>query len=81
VEYQGIAAASGYALGTAFLLQEQELQMEKKNLSPKAVVSEVERFEEALHQAVREIEDIQETTRQKLGEDDFCGPYSSSQRS
>lgn len=67
--YQGIAAASGYALGRAFLLQEQELQINKQAISAEEVNFEMERLEAALSQAVQDINEIQETTRQKLGED------------
>ncbi|HWR43722.1 phosphoenolpyruvate--protein phosphotransferase [Sporomusa sp.] len=67
--YQGIAAASGYALGTALLLQEQEILVSKRTISSEGVDAEIERLEAALCQATREIKEIQETTRQKLGED------------
>lgn len=69
MEYQGIAAASGYAMGTAFLLQEQEIQVDRKILAAESLDSEIERLEEALGQATREIKAIQENTRQKLGDD------------
>lgn len=69
MKYQGIAAASGYALGTVFLLQEKEIQVIKQKLAPKDVEEEIERLEKALHQSVLEIEKIQEETRQKLGDE------------
>jgi phosphoenolpyruvate-protein phosphotransferase (PTS system enzyme I) len=69
MEYQGIAAASGYALGTAFLLQDQDLCVIKQHLSPEGVDSEIKRLEEEVRQAIKEIEKIRETTRQKLGDD------------
>lgn len=69
MEWTGIAAAAGYALGRAFLLQEQELQVSKQNLPPEKVEPEISRLEEEIRQAIEEIKMIRETTRQKLGDE------------
>ncbi|EAX48826.1 phosphoenolpyruvate-protein phosphotransferase [Thermosinus carboxydivorans Nor1] len=69
MQYRGIAAAPGYALGTAFLLQEKEIPVIKQNIAAEDTGAEIDRLEKALCQAIREIEKIQEETRQKLGDD------------
>lgn len=69
MEYQGIAAASGYAFGPAFLFEAQQVQVTKQSLSSEAVFPEEQRFAEKVRQAIREIEEIREITRQKLGDD------------
>ncbi len=70
MEYKGIAAASGYALGSAFILQDQEIKVVKQTLSSETLEEEVARFEEEVRQTIREIEDIREITRQKLGDEE-----------
>lgn len=70
MEHKGIAAAAGYALGMAFLLQDQEICVTKHSLAPEAVDIELKRLEEEVRQSISEIEMIRETTRQKLGDDE-----------
>ncbi|MCM3341815.1 phosphoenolpyruvate--protein phosphotransferase [Paenibacillus sp. MER TA 81-3] len=65
---QGIAAASGYAIGKAFVMQEQATAVERKDIGTDAVEAEVERFQNAVQQAMDELEQIKENTAAKLGE-------------
>lgn len=70
MEYTGISAASGYALGLAFLLQDQQIQVVKSEISKEHLSSEIQRFEEALGKATQDLEVIKERTRQTIGPDE-----------
>ena len=70
MEYTGISAASGYALGIAFLLQDQQLQVVKSEVTKEHLDSEILRFEEALGKSAEELEAIKEKTRQTMGADE-----------
>ncbi|MCY9516780.1 phosphoenolpyruvate--protein phosphotransferase [Paenibacillus apiarius] len=65
---QGIAAASGYAIGKAFVMQEQVTAVERKDIGTDAVAAEVERLQNAVQQAMDELEQIRVNTAAKLGE-------------
>ncbi len=67
MEYTGISAASGYALGPAFLFQKQIIQITKSEVHKERLDSEIKRFEEALGQAAEELEKIKEKTKQTMG--------------
>lgn len=67
--YQGIAAANGYALGRVLLLKQQAIQVSVRSILPEEAPAEVERLKDAINQATLEIQAIEESTRQKLGED------------
>ncbi len=67
MEYTGISAASGYALGPAFLLQDSKIQVVKSEVPKENLNSEILRFEEALGKAAHELEAIKEKTRQTIG--------------
>ncbi len=67
MEYTGISAASGYALGPAFLLQDQQIKVAKSEVPKEQLNSEIQRFEEALGKAAQELEGIKERTRQTIG--------------
>jgi len=67
MEYTGISAASGYALGPAFLLQDSKIQVVKSEVPKENLNSEILRFEEALGRAAHELEAIKEKTRQTIG--------------
>ena len=67
MEYTGITAASGYALGSAFVLADQRIQVEKSEVSKEHLDSEIQRFEEALSKGAHELEAIKDTTRQMIG--------------
>ncbi|WCF08957.1 phosphoenolpyruvate--protein phosphotransferase [Paenibacillus thiaminolyticus] len=65
---QGIAAASGYAIGQAFVLQEQEASVERADIAPGEADAEVERLQNAVAQSKEELEKIKESTAARLGE-------------
>ena len=67
MEYTGIGAASGYALGLAFLLQDQKIQVVKSEVPKEQLDSEIQRFEEALGKTAQDLEGIKERTRQTIG--------------
>jgi len=69
VEIKGIAAASGYGLGYAFLLQEPKVQVIRTALSQGGIEDEVARFEESVSRAISELEVVRQTAGQKLGDD------------
>jgi len=70
MEYTGISAASGYALGIAFLLQDQQLEVVKSEVPKDHLDSEILRFEEALGKSAQQLEAIKERTRQTMGADE-----------
>lgn len=63
---QGIPAASGYSIGQAVILEHNTTEIERKSIHD--VQAEVERLQTAAQQAVKELEEIKESTAQKLGE-------------
>ncbi|MBN3524922.1 phosphoenolpyruvate--protein phosphotransferase [Paenibacillus apiarius] len=65
---QGIAAASGYAIGKAFVMQEQVTAVERKDIGTDAIAAEVERLQNAVQQAMDELEQVRVNTAAKLGE-------------
>jgi phosphotransferase system enzyme I (PtsI) len=67
MEYSGISAASGYALGTAFLLLDQQIQVVKAEVPKEQLDSEIQRYEEAQGKATEELEGIKERTRKTIG--------------
>ncbi|WP_442870458.1 phosphoenolpyruvate--protein phosphotransferase [Aneurinibacillus sp. Ricciae_BoGa-3] len=70
MEWKGIAAASGYAMGPAFLLKEEKVTVAKRTLKPEEVDMEVKRFDAKVQQAISELEVIKEKARQKLGDEE-----------
>jgi phosphotransferase system enzyme I (PtsI) len=69
MEYRGIAAAPGYALGKVSLLQQREIAVTKRSLSPWEIPAEMTRLETEAAQAIGEIAAIREVARQKLGDE------------
>ncbi|MEV2607504.1 phosphoenolpyruvate--protein phosphotransferase [Paenibacillus larvae] len=69
MELRGIAAASGYAMGPAFLLQETEAEIVRRELSPEEVEMEVKRFEAEVNQSIAELEELKVQTEEKMGEE------------
>ena len=67
MEYSGISGASGYALGTAFLLLDQQIQVVKAEVPKEQLDSEIQRYEEAQGKATEELEGIKEKTRKTIG--------------
>ncbi|MDQ7096609.1 phosphoenolpyruvate--protein phosphotransferase [Desulfosporosinus sp. PR] len=70
MEYQGIAAASGYVLGPAYVLEDQQLQITRQTIPSDSIEIEVQRLEDSVSRAIREIAGIKEAARQRLGEDE-----------
>jgi phosphoenolpyruvate-protein phosphotransferase (PTS system enzyme I) len=70
MEWKGIAAAFGYAMGPAFLLKEEKVTVTKRTLKPDEVDAEVTRFDAKVQQAISELEVIKEKARQKLGDEE-----------
>ena len=70
MEYRGIAAAPGYALGKVSLLQQREIAVTKRRLSPWEIPAEMTRLETEAAQAMEEITAIREVARQKLGDEE-----------
>ncbi|ETK28328.1 phosphoenolpyruvate-protein phosphotransferase PtsI [Paenibacillus larvae subsp. larvae DSM 25719] len=68
MELKGIAAASGYAIGPAFILQHVEVEAERCELASGEVKAEVTRLEEKVQEAIGQLEKIKADTEKKLGE-------------
>lgn len=68
MQLKGIAAASGYAIGPAFIMQEQAQDVERKVIDASQVEAEVSRLQNAVNQAMAELEKIKDDTAAKLGE-------------
>jgi len=64
---KGIPASPGVAIGRAFVLDSEEIPVQKRTISPSAIPQEIARFEEALIQTRREILDIQAKISQEIG--------------
>lgn len=69
MELRGIAAASGYAMGPAFLLQETEAEITRRELTPEEAETEVKRFEAKVNQSIADLKQLKEQTEEKLGEE------------
>ncbi|TVX88370.1 phosphoenolpyruvate--protein phosphotransferase [Paenibacillus agilis] len=65
---KGIAAASGYAIGPAFIMEEHHTEIERRELPAGEVEAEAARLQAAVQQAMAELEQIKEKTAAKLGE-------------
>jgi phosphotransferase system enzyme I (PtsI) len=61
VRLQGIAAASGYAMGHAFIMQDQHKPLEKQLLNQEQSIPEVEHFEEKIQLAITELKTLQKS--------------------
>jgi phosphotransferase system enzyme I (PtsI) len=68
MEWKGIGAAPGFAMGPAFLLQRDEVKVERRSLSREEAGTESKRFDEKVAVAIVELERIRENAKQKLGE-------------
>ncbi|CAM4090606.1 phosphoenolpyruvate--protein phosphotransferase [Paenibacillus alkaliterrae] len=68
-EWKGIAASSGYAMGRAFLLQDDKVGIPERILAEEEIEPELQRLEETVDSAVEQLEAIQESSRDKLGEE------------
>lgn len=66
---QGIAAAPGFAMGPAFMLQERTETVEKYVLAEDKVQDEAKRLEEHVQLAIRQLEALIIQTRNNVGEE------------
>ncbi len=64
---RGIAASPGIAIGKSILKEEKVLQADEREINSNEVEGELERLREALEKAVKELREIQEETKQKVG--------------
>ncbi|MBN2097627.1 MAG: phosphoenolpyruvate--protein phosphotransferase [Candidatus Omnitrophica bacterium] len=64
---KGIPAAPGLAIGKAFVLGSEELEVEKRKISETLIPKEITRFEEALIKTREEILDIQKKITKEMG--------------
>lgn len=68
MERKGIPASSGYALGPARVLRPEETVLATRKLRPEDIPAELERFDRACAEAVRELQELEAATREKIGE-------------
>ncbi|MCR8644732.1 phosphoenolpyruvate--protein phosphotransferase [Paenibacillus sp. N1-5-1-14] len=66
---QGIAAAPGFSIGPAFVMQDQKVEVERKTLLPHQTPAEVQRFNGKVNEAIEQLKVIQEQTREKMGDE------------
>ena len=66
MEWRGIGASSGIAMGPAFLLQEEKVNVQRMEISD--FEQEWNRFDEKVNQSIQELEAIKEKAKTKLGE-------------
>jgi len=64
---KGIPASPGIAIGQAFLLDYEDLKVEKRKLKVSEIPNEVVRFEEALIKTHNEIKEIQKSISKSMG--------------
>lgn len=67
LELKGIPASPGVSIGRAFLLDSEEVAVPKQSIPPSSIPQEIARFEEALTQTRKEIEQIQAKISKELG--------------
>ncbi|MDG2255523.1 MAG: phosphoenolpyruvate--protein phosphotransferase [Opitutaceae bacterium] len=68
--YVGIAASPGIAHGSVSLIREKAIFVPKYKVDEEQMKGEVSRFENALVETRKQIQDIQEAIRESLGEDE-----------
>ncbi len=67
--FVGIPAAPGIAIGPAYLFNKREVVVEARRISEAEVEAELERFEQAVQRAERDLNKISSVAREKLGEE------------
>ncbi|MCK4272062.1 phosphoenolpyruvate--protein phosphotransferase [bacterium] len=65
----GVAVSPGIAIGLAFLLHHDELQVEEEEILPDQVASEVEKFKRAIQQTKEELRSIRRRVSRDMGEE------------
>jgi len=68
MEYRGIAAAPGYALGEVSVLQQREVAIAERRLLPEEILAEVARLQTTVGEVIGEITAVREVARRKLGD-------------
>lgn len=68
MEWKGIGAAPGFAMGPAFLLQREEVKVERRSLSREETDTESKRLDEKVAMAIAELERIRDNAKHRLGE-------------
>lgn len=66
--FKGIAAAPGIVIGRAVVKKDEELNFTRQTIADDQLAKEIERLQESLQQAGRELELIKEKTRREIGE-------------
>ena len=69
-QYVGIAASPGIAHGPVSLIREKAIFVPKYKVDQEQMKGEVSRFENALVETRKQIQNIQEAIRESLGEDE-----------
>jgi phosphotransferase system enzyme I (PtsI) len=64
---RGVAASPGIAVGKVYILELEELHIKEKSLAPEEIKPELARFKAALATTREEIEEVKNTIRQELG--------------
>ncbi len=67
--FQGVPAAPGIAIGPVYLFNKEEVVVEARPLAQEEVEVELERFEQAVQRAERDLDKISSVAREKLGEE------------
>ncbi len=65
----GIAASPGIAIGKSLLKKEEEIEIDKKNISEDQVEKEIEKLHDALAESKKSLKELKEETAEKLGEE------------
>lgn len=69
IEFKGIPAAPGVAIGEIFLLNSEDINISKRRISKRDLASEIARFESALLNTREEILNIQKNISKEMGEE------------
>ncbi|BFH59554.1 phosphoenolpyruvate--protein phosphotransferase [Paenibacillus azoreducens] len=69
IELQGIAAASGYAMGPAFILQDTQAEIIRRTLPPEETELEIKRLESTVDQSIAELEELKAWTEETIDEE------------
>lgn len=67
--FAGIPAAPGIAIGPAYLFNKEKVVVEARHVAEAELEAELERFEQAVQRAERDLEKISSLAREKLGEE------------
>ena len=68
MEYRGIAASPGIAIGRAYVFKRKRREILKRKIPPDLVKAEIERFHESLKKAKEYLTELVEKVRREVGE-------------